>query len=95
MKRDFSSALPLKPLKETKFNIYGFTQSYAIGDIYTCVINKREYFLYCAGRFLIKWDIKSSEQKCLMHDDKIVCIDVKGKLCATGSVGGRLLIWDL
>ena len=30
-----------------------------------------------------------------MHNDRIVCLDVKGKLGITGSVGGKILLWDL
>lgn len=30
-----------------------------------------------------------------MHEDKIIGMDMKGKLCLVGLVGGRLILWDL
>ena len=41
MKRDYSSSSVLKPGKKSKYNVYGFSQSFAEGDLYTTVINKK------------------------------------------------------
>lgn len=30
-----------------------------------------------------------------MHEDKIIGLDCKGKLCLTATVGGRIIVWDL
>lgn len=30
-----------------------------------------------------------------MHEDKIIAMDAKDKLCVTGTIGGRVILWDL
>lgn len=71
------------------------------------MLNGKEYFIYSAARFLVTMEIPTKKkgdtkvlieggtQRTLMHEDKIVGLDVNGKLCLTGTVGGRLILWDL
>lgn len=51
--------------------------------------------VYSAGRFLVIRDCIQGDSRALMHEDKIVALDVKQKLCATASIGGRIILWDL
>jgi hypothetical protein len=30
-----------------------------------------------------------------MQEDKVQVMDVKGKLCAVGLLGGKVVVWDL
>ena len=105
--RNYCTGNLLKTVPTTHpYSILGFNQSFAEGGIFTYTLNGKEYFVYSAARFLVTREIEAGKksdvkvatepvQRSLMHEDKIVAIDVKGKLCLTGTVGGRLILWDL
>ena len=41
------------------------------------------------------FDQNEGKQRSIMHEDKIIGMDMKGKLCLTATVGGRLILWDI
>ena len=40
-------------------------------------------------------DCENWTQRAIMHEDKIMAMDMKDKLCVTGTIGGRIILWDL
>ena len=96
MRRDYSSANFLKQIPPShNFFVYGFTQSFAEASLYAYVLNKKQYLVYASGRFLVITDCQDWSQRAIMHEDKIMALDLKGKLCVTGTIGGRIIVWDL
>lgn len=93
--RNYSAGNLLKAVPTTHpYYVLGFGQSYAEARLFTYVLNGRELFVYGSGRYLVvgacpgagkKGDLKMAEhensQRAIMHEDKIVGIDAKGKLC--------------
>lgn len=51
--------------------------------------------MYVAGRFIIKEELKSKEQKIITNPEYITAFSVTDKLCLVGLIGGTLLLWDL
>lgn len=58
--RNFCSGNLLKNVLTTHpYYVFGFNQSFAEARLFTYVLNKKEYFIYSAGRFLLIVDVKA------------------------------------
>lgn len=96
MRRDYSNSNLLKQVPEKhNFFVYGFTQSFAESSMYSYVLSGKEFLVYSSGRFLVITSCADWSQKAIMHEDKIMCLDMRDKLCVTGTIGGRIILWDL
>ena len=96
MRRDYSISNLLKQVPpKHNFFVYGFNQSFAESKMFSYVLEGKEYLIYSSGRFLVITSCADWSQKAIMHEDKIMCLDVRGKLCVTGTIGGRIILWDL
>ena len=94
-KRDYAFGQPAIPQSNPPYIIEGYTQSYTEGSMLITHVKKEECLVYVCDRFVIVHGIQSGEKVLIMQEDKVQVMDVKGKLCAVGLLGGKVVVWDL